>query len=76
MLSAHDLVTCVLVYLSIGSLVWLVLDGLGIINNRFVAHPQRSGRALVLATLMMIVGWPVFVTQWIKGMLRQRGSAR
>lgn len=68
MISAHNLVTCTLVYLSVGSLIWLVLDGLGIIENSFVEHPQRSSRALVFATVMMIVGWPKFVAAWIIGM--------
>lgn len=67
-MSAHDFVTCGLVYLSGGSLIWLVLDGLGIIGNTFVARPSSSARALVLASLMMIVGWPVFVARWVRGM--------
>ena len=68
-MSAHDLVTWGLVYLSVGSGIWLVLDGLGVISNSFAAKQSRSG-ALVLATLMMIVGWPVFIYAWLKGMLR------
>jgi len=69
-ISAHDLVTGALVYLSIGSGVWLVLDGLGIIENSFVEHPAKSGRAMVIATLMMIAGWPVFIWCFFKGLRR------
>lgn len=54
------LVTFLLVYLSIGSLIWLLLDGLGIIDNTFAAR-RSSAQAMVLATLMMIFGWPLFV---------------
>lgn len=67
-MSADDLITPALVYLSIGAVLWLVLDGLGIIDNTFATRAQASSRAMVLATLMMIVGWPVFVFNWLKGM--------
>lgn len=70
MISAHDLVTCALVYLSVGSCIWLVLDGLGVIGNTF-ADRDASRQAMVLATLMMILGWPLFVFWWVKGMLRK-----
>lgn len=70
MISLHDLVTVCLVYLIIGSLIWLVLDGLGIIGNTFVERPSASFRSLVLASAMMILGWPVFVLSWVMGMLR------
>jgi hypothetical protein len=71
-MSAHDLITASLVYLSIGSAIWVVLDGLGIIENTFIERAAPSGRAMVLATLMMIVGWPWFVAAWINGMRRAR----
>lgn len=67
-MSLHDLVTACLVYLSVGSLIWLLLDGLGIIDNTFAARSNATARAMVLATLMMIVAWPLFVFTWIKGM--------
>ena len=63
-----DLITPALIYLSIGGVLWLVLDGLGIIDNTFAARTQASSRAMVLATLMMIAGWPLFVFRWLKGM--------
>lgn len=69
-MSADDLVTCCLIHLSVGSLIWLVLDGLGIIENTFAARNQVSSRAMLLATLMMIVAWPAFVYAWVKGMRR------
>jgi hypothetical protein len=61
------MVTAFLVYCSVGSLIWLVLDGLGIIENTFAARNSSTG-AMVLATLFMIVGWPLFVWKWAKGM--------
>lgn len=67
-MSPADLVTPALVYLSIGSVLWLVLDGLGIIDNTFAARARKSKRAMVLATLMMIAGWPAFVVSWLRGM--------
>lgn len=72
-MSLHDLVTCALVYLSIGGVIWLVLDGLGIIDNTFAVRPDATGRAMVLATLMMIFGWPKFIWSWVDGM---RGARR
>jgi len=69
-ISAHDLVTGTLVYLSIGSGLWVVLDGLGIIDNSFSARTSASRRAMVLATLMMILAWPWFVALWVRGMWR------
>lgn len=68
-MSIHDLVTGTLVYLSIGSGLWLVLDGLGVIDNTFAARAQASRRAMVLATAMMMVMWPWFVFSWVKGMV-------
>lgn len=67
-MSFDDLVTSALIYLSIGGVIWLVLDGLGIIDSTFAARTQASSRAMVLATLMMIFGWPWFVKNWLKGM--------
>lgn len=71
-MSAHDLVTCALVYLSVGSCIWLVLDGLGVISNSFVERPSAAGRHVVLATLMMIAGWPWFIWCWVRGMRSAR----
>lgn len=65
------MITCLLVYLIIGSMAWLILDGLGIIDNTYAAK-KASTRAMVLATLYMIFGWPVFVFQWVRGMVRAR----
>lgn len=64
------IVTCALVYCSIGSMIWLILDGLGIIDNTYAERNAASSRAMILATLMVIVGWPVFVWQWVRGMVR------
>jgi hypothetical protein len=74
MLSSDDLVTISLVYLSIGAVLWLVLDGLGMID---ISH-HKDGRpmrnpAAVIAAVSMIVQWPRFAWVWIKG---ARGMAK
>jgi hypothetical protein len=61
------MVTALLVYCSIGSLIWLFLDYLGIIKNTFV--PGSSSKAMVMATAFMIVGWPYFIFRMVRGML-------
>ena len=73
-MSVHTLVTCGLVYLEIGALIWLALYGLGIVHASYAASRARGaaspGSALVLATVLMIVQWPRFVFLWVKGMAR------
>lgn len=64
------MVTFALVYLSIGALLWALLDGAGVVQSQFDNTPERSRKlAMVLATLMMIGGWPVFLHRWMRGML-------
>jgi hypothetical protein len=63
------MVTAILIYLSIGSVIWLILDGTGVIDNTYAARNRSAGRAMVFATIMMIVCWPLFVARWLKGML-------
>lgn len=63
------MITGILVYINIGSIIWLILDGLGIIDNTYAARTNTSSKAMVLATLMMIFAWPVFVFTWVRGML-------
>lgn len=73
-MTAHNFITCVLVYLMIGSLIWMILDGLGVIDHSFRERPHASGKALVLASLMMIFGWPVFIYCWLRGMVRRQAQ--
>jgi hypothetical protein len=70
MMSPDDLITPALVYLSIGGVLWLVLGGLGIVDNTFAARSQMTAVRIrmVLATLAMIAGWPAFVFRYLKGM--------
>jgi hypothetical protein len=67
------MVTGFLVYCFIGSLIWLVLDGLGVIQHTFVTRIRNgkptSNQAMVLATVMMILFWPLFIARWVRGML-------
>lgn len=68
------MITALTVYLSIGAVIWLVLDRISVIERSFgaarAAGTRIAAQALVLATLMMIVAWPVFVFVWLKGMAR------
>ena len=61
-------------YLFIGVLLWLVIDGLGIIRESVAtrsAHGRPvSGEALAIATVCMIVGWPVFVFAFVRGAVK------
>lgn len=63
----HDFITGVLIYLNVGSLIWCFLAGVGVIDNTF-ARRGGSRRVMVLATLFMIVGWPIFIGRWVWGM--------
>lgn len=64
------MITFAQIYLSIGAALWALLDGAGVVQTTYAATPLRSRKAaMVLATLMMIAGWPVFVHGWVKGML-------
>lgn len=67
----HDVITCVLVYLVCGSCTWVVMDGSGLTRCSFEGQPV-SRIAIVLASLMMIVAWPVFAWEWVKGLRGMR----
>jgi len=70
--SIHDLVTASLVYLCAGGLLWVLLDYLGIVEATFIARSKPgkplSAWALVLPTIAMIVLWPWFIVNWVRGM--------
>jgi len=71
--TAHDLVTAGLIYLCAGSLLWVLLDAWGIVEHTIKARQKRGEKsslaALVIATLMMILAWPVFVFGFLAGMV-------
>lgn len=77
-MSAHDVVTGFLVYLSIGSLIWMVLDGLGIIATTYAERradntaPALLRGAMVVATVLTILLWPLFVFRMAKGVWSAR----
>lgn len=52
-----------MIYLLIGALIWMALDGAGA-----VAGASTLGRS-VTATAMMIVAWPRVVWAKVRGML-------
>ena len=62
MLSAHDLVTIVLVYLAIGSLGWFAAFCSGVIHESYGKHPSVPG--IVIASVCAIVLWP-----WLVGVI-------
>lgn len=58
-------------YLAIGFVIWLVMDGLGIIADT-VAARSAHGRpvrapALTIATVWLIVMWPMVVWAVVRG---------
>ena len=84
-LTAHGFVTGCLIYLCAGSLLWVLLDAWGIVDHTIKARLKRGEKssmaALVIATAMMILAWPVFVFGFLAGMMtgliaRLRGVRR
>jgi hypothetical protein len=71
--SHETIVTVLFVYIMIGAVILIALDRLGIVARTFVSRPDVSPRALVLASLMVVAAWPMFVWVWCKGL---RQSAR
>jgi len=66
------MITALLIYLSIGSLIWVFMDMSGIIDTSVARRNAHLGASLVLATLAMILLWPWFVASWALGMWRTR----
>jgi thiosulfate reductase cytochrome b subunit len=64
------LITFAFVYVLIGAVLWMVLDGLGILKNSFAERLARgnptSMRVATLATAMMILCWPKFAWAFVK----------
>lgn len=71
MLSAHDVVTCMLVYTAIGSLVWVALYSAGIIQKT-CANLKHSRFSIVLASIATVIGWPVFGWVFAAGLIESR----
>jgi hypothetical protein len=60
------------IYLSIGGVIWLLLDGLGIVSE---SHVQRvaSGKpidmlGIVVHTVELVAFWPLYVWIWLRGL--------
>lgn len=71
---AHDVVTCCLVYLAIGSIVWLALYHQGIVQEAY--EKRRDPRlAIVFASFAVVVGWPFVAWVFFAGVIegRRRG---
>lgn len=71
MISAHDLVTFLLIWVLIGSLIWLLLVHVGAIKGGFVLVEMRQGSPVSLfwaarATAVSILVWPLFVAIAVK----------
>lgn len=58
------MITAVLVYLLIGSLVWLALYCAGIIQGAYRNRPDRKV-AVTLASLGVVLGWPLFAAMFL-----------
>jgi uncharacterized membrane protein YdjX (TVP38/TMEM64 family) len=71
MLSAHDIVTCILIYLAIGAVLWMLLDGLGFVRAQILDWNARgkklSALSFFLAILLVVVAWPKFVWVMLRG---------
>jgi len=67
---AHDVVTCLLVYLAIGSIVWLALYHQGIIAEAY-AKRRNPTLAIVFASFAVIVGWPFVARVFFAGILKR-----
>lgn len=67
LVSRETLVTAFLVWLAIGSLLWVVLDGLGVMTGAYqgklAAGRRLSACHLVLAIMLAIVAWPLVARQ-------------
>lgn len=61
------MVTLMLCYLAVGSTLWAVFVATGMFNLN--GRPVAS----VMASVAMILTWPLFVLAWLLGMRRMRG---
>jgi hypothetical protein len=57
-MTAHNLVTAALVYLSLGSLVWVALYSAGMIQETYRKR-SKPKIAITLASIGVVCGWPV-----------------
>lgn len=69
------MIDAVMAYLTVGALVWLGMDGLGIIAESVAArsaHGKQVTRGgVALASVWMICVWPVFVFALMRGLWRR-----
>ncbi|WP_407146286.1 hypothetical protein [Bradyrhizobium sp. ORS 86] len=68
MMTLDHLITAVLSWLLAGSLVWFALWCSGLINE-VQARRQSSTSAMVVASVAVIVWWPVVVFTWCRALL-------
>lgn len=71
----HAAITAFLVYVQIGSLVWMFVYGRGRLARVYTTELTGSGDVLdfigsVLITLVLIIGWPVMLIALRQGKLR------
>lgn len=78
--TAHGLVTCLLVWIAAGSVVWMVLEGFGLIGAQLADWHERGKRlsplAFGMAVAMVILAWPVFVAAFARAIIADMRSAR
>lgn len=64
--SRETFVTALLVWTSLGAMILIVLDGLGIVRKTYLTRPNTTRTGMVLASLMVIVAWPMFGYVWLR----------
>lgn len=71
--TAHDLVTVSLVWIAAGSVVWMVLEGFGLIGAQLADWRARGRRlspiAFGMAVVLVILAWPVFVAAFARAII-------
>ena len=70
-MSAHDLVTAILVYLLVGSLIWMLMDPVKYADFMVSRYVQRNGKLPaagfhVLAVMIAIVAWPRVLLELVR----------
>lgn len=74
--SAHNLILFALIHISIGTAVWMLLYGLGLVDYQRRVWAARGQElppaAFALAILMVIVLWPKFVVAFVRARMVRR----
>lgn len=74
----NTIVTALLIYLTIGSMVWVVMLTIGAIENIAAVNAHRKGLPLKswmlwVTSVFVMMTWPMQVKSLFAGLLRVRG---